>query len=272
MESTSFSKIAARYEKDSLVQKSASEPLFDLLSIGGKDDVLDLGCGTGHLTKEIRQMTSGNIIGVDPAQGMIEKAQTTHGHLNINFEVCSAEELSYVDCFDIIFCNSTFQWFNPPRPVLENCYRALRNNGRMGIQAPAQKIYSPNFVSAVKNASVNPKTKKEFAHFKDPWFFLETSGDYATLFENVGFTVTHSIIEKVVTPYAPDKVFAVFDSGAAAGYLNTNYYDVPISKEYLCSFREIVKDSFAAQVNESGYVDLVFFRIYLLAQKHLPLS
>lgn len=44
MHKTDFSKIAKEYENNSLVQKSAAEILIQLLNIGNKDDILDLGC------------------------------------------------------------------------------------------------------------------------------------------------------------------------------------------------------------------------------------
>jgi ubiquinone/menaquinone biosynthesis C-methylase UbiE len=68
---------------------------------------------------------------------------------DIFFEVKSAEEMEYNDCFDVIFCNATLQWFKDPEKTIKNCYTALRNGGRMGIQAPAKKDYSQNFIEAV---------------------------------------------------------------------------------------------------------------------------
>ena len=72
---SNFSEISKKYEKDSVVQKSASEILFDLLEIQPKDDVLGLGCGTGHISRLIRNKTRGKVVGVDPSDGMIEKAE-----------------------------------------------------------------------------------------------------------------------------------------------------------------------------------------------------
>jgi len=65
MDKVNFSEIATKYEKDSLVQKSAAEILISLIGIDKDNNVLDLGCGTGHLTKRLREMTNGKVVGVD---------------------------------------------------------------------------------------------------------------------------------------------------------------------------------------------------------------
>ena len=52
-----FSKIATKYEQYSSLQKSAANFLLALLEIKGDEDVLDLGCGVGNLTRKIREMT-----------------------------------------------------------------------------------------------------------------------------------------------------------------------------------------------------------------------
>jgi ubiquinone/menaquinone biosynthesis C-methylase UbiE len=63
MSSTNFSEISARYDRDSRIQKSAAERLIGLLDLRGNDDVLDLGCGTGSLTRKLREMTNGALPG-----------------------------------------------------------------------------------------------------------------------------------------------------------------------------------------------------------------
>ncbi len=128
-----FTEISSKYENNAIVQKSASEILFDLLDIQANDNVLDLGCGTGHITKIIRDKTEGKVIGVDPSEGMIEKAKEKYSNLGIVFRNCSAEELDYQHEFDVIFCNSAFQWFKDHRRALRACHNALKQSGKIAI-------------------------------------------------------------------------------------------------------------------------------------------
>jgi ubiquinone/menaquinone biosynthesis C-methylase UbiE len=267
MKSTDFTEISARYERDSLIQKSAAEKLIGLLDIKRNDDVLDLGCGTGALARRIRSMTEGEVVGVDPSMGMINEAGNARQGLHIAYEVKTAEGLDYRDRFDVIFCNSAFQWFRDPGQALRNCYAALKKGGRMGIQAPAKKNYCPNFVKAISAVARDSRTGRTFSGFRPPWTLLDTKGEYQSLFKQAGFSVPFGLIEEIKTLHLPEEAMTIFESGAAAGYLNQEYYDSPIGDFYTATFREIVRASFRDQSNEDGKVELVFNRIYLAAVK-----
>jgi trans-aconitate methyltransferase len=69
--------------------------------------------------------------------------------------------------------------------------------------------------------------------------------------------------------YTPSgaEVFRIFDSGAAAGYLNQEFYRLPMTKSNAGAFREVVHKSFAEQAKADGRVELLFHRIFLLARK-----
>ncbi|MDH4183155.1 MAG: hypothetical protein OEV92_02950 [Nitrospinota bacterium] len=47
MSGADFTSISANYDQRGIVQKAASERLFDLLGLRGGDNVLDLGCAQG---------------------------------------------------------------------------------------------------------------------------------------------------------------------------------------------------------------------------------
>jgi ubiquinone/menaquinone biosynthesis C-methylase UbiE len=267
MSTTDFSQISARYDRDSLIQKSAAERLIGLLDVRGDDDVLDLGCGTGSLTRKLRGMTNGRIAGIDPSEGMIREAEAKRDGLDISFSVGSGEDLAYEKAFSAVLCNSTFQWFREPDNAVRNCHRALKTSGRMGIQAPAKRAYCPNFLEAVDAVAHDPRTTRAYAQFRSPWIFFDTAEEYAALFRHAHFAVPFVKIETITTFHTPEEVMTIFESGAAAGYLNQEYYATSIDDAFAEAFREIVRKSVRQQANKDGKVEVVFNRIYLLAVK-----
>lgn len=261
-----FSEIAREYDRRALVQTSAGERLLALLNIKAHDDVLDLGCGTGNLTMKIREKTSGRVVGIDAEVEMIEEARKKYGD-SILFEAISVENMTYNQEFDVVFCNSVFQWFRNPEQNIDKCYNALRKGGRIGVQAPARGVYCPNFIEAIERVRQDTETGEIFKHFNEPWFFLETEEQYRALFEKAGFQVVHCEIEEVTTEHTPEEVFRIFESGASAGYLNQRYYGIRVDKDYIKRFREIVKETFQRQAGEDGKVSLIFNRLYVVAKK-----
>ena len=267
MKKYNFTEISKDYQQKANVQKSNSDRLMEMLEIQGNYDILDVGCGPGHITKEIRNKTNGKVMGVDPSQGMIKEANKKYGHLNIEFQVKTAEEIDFKSQFDIIFISSAFQWFKNPEKSLLNFYHALRRDGKIGIQAPATQNYCPMFIKAINQIKINEKTKDIFSHYKNPWFFLETAEEYSQLFQNSGFHILLSEMIQFKTKKTPEEIYSIFSSGAIAGYLNQDFYDIPINPSYINDFEEIVQESFKQQCSENGIGELMFNRIFLIAQK-----
>jgi trans-aconitate methyltransferase len=267
MASTSFAEISARYRKDSIIQQSAAERLLELLEIRNGESVLDLGCGTGNLTRRLRALTDGVLVGVDPTAGMIAAARADAGSAGIDFRQGAAECLAFRDSFDVVFCNSAFQWFASPQRALDAAYAALNPGGRIGIQAPATSRYCPNFLAALEAVRQDPRTAPTFANCRPRWTFLETAGEYAALLERAGFAVHYAAIEQSRAPYTPEQVFTIFESGAAAGYLNRDAYPEEYPSEYPAQVRALLAEAFRQQAGADGQVQLTFNRVYLVGVK-----
>ncbi len=262
-----FSVICDRYSDFAILQKSAGEMLLKLLDLHGDEDVLDIGCGVGDITRMIRKMTRGTVVGIDISAGMISEAVNRSKGLDIHFEVRRAEDIEYENCFDVVFSNSAFHWFEYPEKVIRNCYKALRKGGKIGIQAIAKKEYCPNFIKAIEKVKNDPRTSDTFMKFKGSWFLLESEDEYNRLFEECGFEVVFSEIRTIKTKHTPEEVFNIFCSGAVLFYLDEGSYDGGISKDYVYAFRDIVMNSFIEQAGEDGKVELSFNRLFLVACK-----
>ena len=266
MNNQDFSEISKRYKKTSIVQNSAADILFALLDIKKNQSILDVGCGTGNLTKKLFDKSHGYIVGIDPSSGMIEESKKNYGK-EIQFQAGSAEDISFKSIFDVVFCNSTFQWVIDANKAINNFYEALKINGRVGIQAPGKKEYCPNFIQAVNSIKNYKELGQVFNNFNNPWLFLDTAVEYADLFINQGFKVPFSEIQTIETLHTPQEVYDIFASGAIAGYLNNKYYNCEINDEYINNFQNVVKDEFIKQAKYDGKVKLVFNRIFLIGIK-----
>lgn len=267
MQGENFTKISAHYDKTSVIQLSASELLIKLLSPKPGEKILDAGCGTGKITARLAGIAgAGNVKGIDASEGMIATARKNNP--DIDFDVVNAADIAYDSEFDIIFCNSTFQWFREPEKELRRFYAALKPGGRVGIQSPATKDYCRGFIDAVDYAAASdPIVSGKYKSFRAPWNFLDTAVEYAALFERCGFTVEHATIEEIPTTYTADQAYEVFSSGAAAGYLGAEYYGHPIDEDYIERFKRLVAEFYRKNADDKGNFTLVFKRIYLTAVK-----
>ncbi len=267
MGASQFDRVAAAYEDLATVQRDAGARLMALLEIGPTDDVLDLGCGPGNLTRELRRRTSGRVVGCDPSARMIAEALAGATGDGTEFVRVGAEELAFEQAFDRVFCNSAFQWFADPERALRNCRRALRNGGRLAVQAPATRNYGPNFVAATDALLEHEETRPYYARFRSPWFFLETAEEYAELARSAGLRVRSCLVEATHSRVSPEQAFGVFTSGAANGYFNPAHYEIEVPPAYFTSAAAIVAAELRRQADPSGLLDLAFHRVFLLAER-----
>ena len=267
MANENFTEIAKRYRETSVVQSSAADILFSLLNIRDGESVFDIGCGTGNLTHKIRALTAAPVTGIDPSEGMIRERVEKYGADGIRFIRMDAQDMDFDNEFDVVFCNSAFQWFRDPSKAAENMRRALKPGGRTGIQAPAMHAYCPQFIDAVRRVKNNPATGGVFARWTNPWYYRDTAKEYADIFTEKGFRVEFAEIQSIESFHTPDKAYDIFASGAIAGYLNRDYYDGGYDDAYADEFRRIVRQSFVEQAGADGNTRLVFNRIFLIGVK-----
>ena len=261
---STFDKVSGQYQQKALVQQAAAEKLLALLNIGQKDNVLDVACGPGHVTGQIKAMTQGRVVGTDISAGMIHQAQARHPL--IEFRGVAAEGLDYREEFDVVFCNSSFQWFTQPGKAVAAMCAALRAGGKIGVSCPATENWSTCFKSVAEEAGANADLSATFARWKSPWFWLPDERSYQNLFESGGFSTIRCRIELEEKPYDTDQAVAVFASGAAQGYTGKEFYDVPIDDDYVCRFNGGIRLAMNRRARD-GKVTVDFRRLYYVGIK-----
>ena len=169
------------------------EEIVELLEPKHGERILDVGCGTGHLTAKIA-LSGADVVGIDNAPTMIEQARRSYP--NLTFEVADARRFSFLEPFDAVFSNAALHWIKEADLALASISRCLRPQGRfvaeMGgkgnIQAIVTAIYTAlDIVGAASNKERNP-------------FFFPSIGDYGTLLERHSLFPTLALLFPRPTP------------------------------------------------------------------------
>jgi len=106
------------------------------------DRILDLGCGTGHLTAEIAAAVGdeGDVVGVDQSAEMITEAREQYPGLA--FERADVTEYDPGESFDAVFSNAALHWMTDQDAVVGRVADALRPRSRETNAASLQEVGS----------------------------------------------------------------------------------------------------------------------------------
>ena len=153
-----WNEIAPRYHKrwasvnDGPFQSTSK--LVQLVNVSKGDSVLDIACGTGVVTKKIRDKvgSSGYVVGVDASIVAIKIAKKWNGSKsNLNFVNIDAERFNFFHEFDIITCQYALFFFPNAQKALKNIRNSLKKTGTLGISVHGHKNKVP-FFSKISDA------------------------------------------------------------------------------------------------------------------------
>ena len=121
-------------------QSAYNRQIVSLLSLQKQHRVLDLGCGTGCLTRAIADLldaaAGGMALGIDAAAGMIRVARKKRESLTCRFEVAAAENLPYdTASFDAVVSSLFFHHVDRDlkERALKEAFRVLRPGGMLVV-------------------------------------------------------------------------------------------------------------------------------------------
>jgi trans-aconitate 2-methyltransferase len=116
------------------------------LQLGPREEIADLGCGTGGHTVELARRTAeGHAVGIDSSPAMIERADKLRDTLDpdlrrrVKFRLADVREFEGDREYTLVFSNAALQWVSDHRQMLAAIFRALREQGRMVVQMPANE-------------------------------------------------------------------------------------------------------------------------------------
>lgn len=148
--------------------------LIKLLKPQAGERILDLGCGTGHLTKVIAA-SGAQVIGLDSSQTMIEAARAQYP--GIEFIQADARSFSWPCNFDAVFSNAVLHWILDAESVVRSIATALRRGGRFVAEFGGR-----GNIAQIEQALRAALNEHGYGH-EPAWWYYPTLSAYATLLE-----------------------------------------------------------------------------------------
>ena len=119
-------------------QSERSAPFYDLLKlveIRSHIKAIDLGCGTGELTRVLADaLPESDVTGLDSSQQMLNKA-ASYSSSNLHFEQGDLSQLT--GTWDLIFSNAAIQWCEDHEKLIPHFFSKLNTGGQLCIQLPS---------------------------------------------------------------------------------------------------------------------------------------
>jgi len=242
-------------EKHSFVWKMAAG-LLELLEAKPGEHILDLGCGTGHLTAKIAA-TGAKVVGIDRSLEMIQQAREQYPSLQ--FEVMDAREITFSEPFDAVFSNATLHWVTEPERATAGIAKTLRPGGRF-VAEFGGKGNVRELMAAIERAwsklglcGPNP----------NPWFYPSIA-EYAGLLEQYGLEVTYANLFERPTPLEDgERGLRNWLTMFAGAFLDTLR---PEQREHALA---AVEQEARASLFQNGHWVMDYRRLRLLARKEI---
>jgi trans-aconitate methyltransferase len=177
-------------DKHSFVWKHGAA-LLEVLAPQPGERILDVGCGTGHLTAKMAE-AGALVIGIDSSCEMITEARRHYP--DVCFEIADARDFAFDEPFDAVFSNAVLHWVKEPEQAIDCVRRALKPLGRFVAEFGGRGNVR-TIVSALDTTS-RAIGLGAWAH---PWYFPGI-GEYTSLLERNELEVTEASLFDRPTP------------------------------------------------------------------------
>jgi len=167
------------------------EDALKLVTVRDGLNVIDLGCGTGELTRRLADaLPNSNVIGLDSSPEMLERA-AEYARPGLHFEQGTIEAAKGE--WDLIFTHAALQWVDNHPETFSRLFSLLRPGGQLVCQMPSnhthrthiliQEIAKQSPFREALNGWVRQSPVLGIEQYAELWYQL--GGEAITVFEKV---------------------------------------------------------------------------------------
>ncbi len=158
--------------------------------------VLDLGCGPGHTTFEIANLTteSGLVLGVDESERFTNYLNDQSKIRNIpqvRSQIADAENLTSTlktQKFDVVYTRWVLCWLRNPEKAIAEVAKALKPGGRFVIH---EYFNWKSFTSAPRSKAIDKMVAQAVISFEKAGADIDIAGRLPKMLREAGFELKH---------------------------------------------------------------------------------
>lgn len=168
------------------------EGVVEFLKPQPSERILDLGCGTGQLTRKIAE-SGASVLGLDASPDMIGQARQNYPGLQ--FLLADAAALKFESEFDAVFSNAALHWMLDRAGVVDGIARALKIGGRF-----VAEMGGKGNIRILEGAIEKVAAKYHAGSIPERRTYYPALGEYAALLEEHGLEVRFAQLFDRPTP------------------------------------------------------------------------
>jgi trans-aconitate 2-methyltransferase len=167
------------------------DDLLKLVSVREGMRVVDLGCGTGELTRRLADcLPESEVVGMDSSAEMLKQAEA-QARPGLRFERQAIEDVTGE--WELVFSHAAIQWVDNHRELVPRLLSLVAPGGQLAVQLPSNHSH-PTHTIIIEIASEEPFSRALGGWTRRPPVL--SIGEYAELlYEHGGSEIT--VFEKI---------------------------------------------------------------------------
>lgn len=204
-----------QYSRTSDLQRTMAARAIACLTLHPEDDLLDVGCGDGFVTRRLaEQLSGGRAVGVDASPRMIAKAAATDDH--VQFVLADVRDMPFRAEFDVVVSFNALHWVREQQRVLGSIGAAARPGARVLIQVVCAGD-RPSLETVAMEVAGSVRWLDRFTGFTPPFVHVDPD-EYPVLASSAGLRVTDLSVEDLTWDFGSRDAFAAWCANGAGAW------------------------------------------------------